>query len=51
MTRKEYLREYQREYNKEGFRKIANRRYYLKHREEILKRIAEKRAQNQPDKG
>ena len=33
---KEDMREYKREYRKEGFGKICDRRYYLKHRETIL---------------
>lgn len=34
--RKQYMREYAKEYRRDGFAKIVNRRYYLKHREEIL---------------
>lgn len=32
------MREYKREYRKEGFGRICDRRYYLTHREEILEK-------------
>lgn len=38
MIDKEYMRNYKREYRKEGFGRINDRRYYMKHREEILEK-------------
>jgi len=35
---KESAREYAKEYRKEGFGKVVDRRYYLAHREEILEK-------------
>ena len=32
------MREYKREYRKEGFGRICDRRYYMKHRERILEK-------------
>lgn len=42
--RKEYQKKYQREYRAEGFRKVVDKAYYLRHREEILAKAAAKRA-------
>lgn len=33
---KDYMKEYASAYRKEGFGRLSDRRYYLKHREEIL---------------
>ena len=38
MIDKDYMRKYKREYRKEGFGRINDRRYYMKHREEILEK-------------
>ena len=32
------MREYKREYRREGFGKISDRRYYMRHRESILEK-------------
>jgi len=37
MTQEE-MREYKRDYRKEGFGKICDKRYYMKHRESILEK-------------
>lgn len=34
----EEMREYAREYREEGFGRIADRKYYMKHRESILEK-------------
>lgn len=36
--RRAYLREYSRDYRKEGFGKVADKKYYMKHRESILEK-------------
>jgi hypothetical protein len=44
MTRKEYQRQYQKEYAASGKKKEAQSRYYQKHKYEICERLREKRA-------
>ena len=39
---KEDMRVYQREYRKEGFGRVNDRRYYMKHRERILEKQRER---------
>jgi hypothetical protein len=36
--RRAYLREYNRDYRKEGFGKVADKKYYMNHRESILEK-------------
>ena len=43
-TRKEYQRQYQKEYAASGKKKEAQKRYYEKHKYEICERLREKRA-------
>ena len=42
--RKEYQKQYQKEYAAIGKKKEAQKRYYQKHKYEICKRLREKRA-------
>lgn len=42
MTKQE-RKEYDAAYNSEGFKRLSNRRYYLKHRDEILRRRKSRR--------
>lgn len=41
MDRKEYQKQYQREYRAEGFRKIVDKAYYERHKEDIKRRARE----------
>lgn len=40
--RREYLRQYCRDYRKDGFGRVTDRRYYMNHREAILERQRER---------
>ena len=44
MTRKEYQKQYQKEYAASGKKKEAQKRYYEKNKYEICERLREKRA-------
>ena len=44
MTRKEYQKQYQKDYALSGKKKEAQKRYYQKHKYEINDRLREKRA-------
>lgn len=44
MTRKEYQKQYQKEYAASGKKSEAAKRYYQKHKYEICERLREKRA-------
>ena len=44
MTRKEYQQKYQKDYSDSGKKKIAQDRYYKKHKYDICDRLREKRA-------
>ena len=44
MTRKEYQKQYQKEYAASGKKKVAQSRYYQKHKYEICEKLREKRA-------
>ena len=44
MTRKEYQKQYQKEYAASGKKKEAQDKYYQKHKYEICDRLREKRA-------
>ena len=44
MTRKEYQKQYQKEYAASGKKKAAQKRYYEKHKYEICEQLREKRA-------
>lgn len=36
---KEERRQYDKEYNEMGFKRLSNQRYYAKHREQVLARV------------
>ena len=44
MTRKEYQKQYQKEYAISGKKKVAQDKYYQKHKYDICDRLREKRA-------
>ena len=44
MTRKEYQKKYQKDYDDSGKKSEAAKRYYQKHKYEICDRLREKRA-------
>lgn len=42
-NKKERARQYAREYRREGFGKISDKRYYERHRAEIIRKVKERR--------